>query len=86
MLLLFNGQDVVWPLLVNVSPERYTLNVTLLRLAGMFSGAESMLAAAMIFFVLPVCVFFFISLALFQVFYLDRLMLYAENPSTEKAT
>lgn len=85
VLIFFNGQDVLWPLLVSVSPERHTLNVTLLRLVGMFGGANSMLAAAITFFVLPVGVFFFICLAPFQIFYLDRLALYTENPSTGEA-
>lgn len=86
VLIYFNGQDVFWSLLVSVSPERYTLNVTLLRLVGMFSGTNGMLAAAITFFVLPVCVFFFICLAPFQIFYLDRLALYTENPSTGAAS
>lgn len=85
VLIFFNGQDVFWPLLVSASPERYPLNITLLRLVGMFSGAGGMLAAAITFFVLPACVFFFICLTLFQLFYLDRLTLYTENPATEEA-
>jgi len=86
VLVFFNGQEVLWPLLVSVSPERYPLNLMLLRLVGMFSGADGMLAAAITFFILPVCLFFFICLAPLQIFYLDRLALYTENPSNEKAT
>jgi hypothetical protein len=85
VLIFFNEQDVFWSLLVSISPERYTLNIVLLRLAGMFSGNGSVPAAAITFLVLPVCVFFFICLVPFQIFYLDRLTLHAENPSIEKA-
>jgi hypothetical protein len=86
VLSFFNGQDVLWPLLVSASPERYNLNLMLLRLVGMYSGGDSMLVAAVTFFVLPACIFFFLCLALFQVFYLDRLTLYSENPSIMEVT
>jgi ABC-type sugar transport system permease subunit len=81
MLFFFNGQDIFWPLLVNISPERYNLNITLLQLVGTFRGAYGELAAAITFFVLPLCIFFFICLIPFHM-YLDRLALYTEKPST----
>jgi ABC-type glycerol-3-phosphate transport system permease component len=84
LLLFFNGQDIFWPLLVSVSPERYSLNLTLLRLVQMFSGSHEMLAAAVTFFIVPVCALFFVCLAPFQAFYLDRLTLYAEDPSPDE--
>ena len=84
LLVFFNGQDLFWPLLASGNPERYTLHVTLLQLLGMFGGANNMLAAAITFFILPVSVFFFVCLVPFQIFTLDRLRLYTEEPSTEK--
>jgi hypothetical protein len=54
----------------------------LLQLVGTFSGAYGEMAAAITFFVLPICVFFFICLIPFHIFYLDRLALYTENPFT----
>jgi ABC-type sugar transport system permease subunit len=81
VILFLCGQDVLWPLLVSVSPERYTLSVTLLRLVATFGGVDAAPAAAVAFFILPVCLFFFICLIPFQIFYLDRLALYAESPS-----
>lgn len=85
VLLFFNAQDIFWPLLVSMSPERYTVNLTLFRLLQMYRVDNGMLATAITFFVMPVCVFFFIGLAFFQVYYLDRLTLYAEDPSEEEA-
>lgn len=85
MVFFFQVQDVFWPLLVSVSPERYTLNVALLRLVGVFGGADGTLAAAIAFLVLPIAIFFFLCLVPFQIFYLDRLALYTEDPSTEDA-
>ena len=86
MLFFFNGQEVFWPLLVNVSPERYTLNIILFQLVGTFGGAYDALAAAITFFVLPISILFFICLVPFHIFYLDRLALYTENPSNGEAT
>jgi len=84
LLIFFNGQDLIWAALVS-SPERFNVNLWLLQLVGRFGGAGGMLAAAITYFVLPVCIFFFICLALFQVYYLDRLVLYSEDPATEEA-
>ena len=86
MLLFFNGQDIFWPLLVSLSPERYTLNLMLSRLVQIFNGSDGTLAAAITFFILPVCIFFFLGLAFFQILYLDRLTLYTEDPSSGDAT
>ena len=86
ILLFFNGQDIVWPLLTDVSPERHTLNLVLLQSIGTFQGATGSLAAAIIFFVLPICIFFFVCLAAFQVLYLDRLTLYTEILPTAKTS
>jgi ABC-type maltose transport system permease subunit len=85
LILFFNGQDVFWPLLVSVSPERYPLSITLLRLAGMLNLADGTLAAAITFFVLPVCFLFLVSLIPFQIFYLDRLSLFTEDLAAEKS-
>jgi hypothetical protein len=84
VILFLSGQDVLWPLLVSVSPERYTLSVTLLRLISTFGGAGGAPAAAVLFFILPLCLFFFICLVPFQILYLDRLVLYSEIPSIRK--
>jgi ABC-type glycerol-3-phosphate transport system permease component len=82
-LIFFNGQDVFWSLLVAQSPERWSLNVALLQILGLYAGSgQGVLAAAITFFVLPLGILFFIGLALFQVLYLDRLSLYAESSSS----
>jgi ABC-type glycerol-3-phosphate transport system permease component len=82
-LLFFNGQDVFWSLLIANRPERWSLNVALLQVLGLYAGgAQGVLAAAITFFVLPLGVLFFICLAFFQIFSLDRLSLYAETPSS----
>lgn len=80
LLLLFaNGADLLWPLLVSVSPERANVTVALLRIAGTFGGADSSLAAMVTIFMLPAAVLFFLCLAAFQIFYLDRLAIYTDN-------
>jgi ABC-type sugar transport system permease subunit len=86
LFLFFNGQDLLWPLLIGVSPETHTLSVTLLQLAGAFNGASGSLAAAIIFLFLPACIFVFVCLAVFQIFYLDRLTLYTEPLPTAKTS
>lgn len=83
-LLFVHGADFFWPLLVNISPERYNLNLTLLQIVGRFGGADALLATLVTLFVLPATVFFFVCLVPFQTFYLDRLTVYAENPSLPK--
>ena len=85
LLFFFNAQDIFWPLLVSISPERYTLNLTLFRLVQMFNSGNDMLAAAIVLLVMPICAFFFVCLVPFQIFYLDRLTLYAEDTSDEAA-
>jgi hypothetical protein len=85
LLLFFNAQDLFWPILVNFNPERYNLNILLFLLLGRFGTTADAPASAIIFFVLPACVFFFLSLVPFQLSYLDRLTLYAENPSTKES-
>jgi ABC-type glycerol-3-phosphate transport system permease component len=82
LIFFFNVQDVFWPFLVNVSPDRYNLNVELLQMVGRFLGTSDALAAAILFFVVPISVLFFLALGYFQNAYLDRLVLYSETPGS----
>lgn len=79
VLAFVNGQDVLWSLLISSSPENYNVNLILLQLVGMFGADQKVLATAITSFILPVRLLFFVCLALFQVFYLDRLTLYSEE-------
>ncbi len=81
LLLLFSlfieGQSVFWPLLIAHNPVQYPINLYLLMTFG--SGYGTMpetIAAATATFALPHALFFLAGLALFQVFYLDRLCLH----------
>ncbi len=81
LLILFSlfceGQGIVWPLLVAQSPEQFTLGLHLLFNFG--SGAlpaPGAMAAATLSLALPLALLFLAGLALFQVFYLDRLSLH----------
>jgi ABC-type sugar transport system permease subunit len=77
--LLFGMQDLLWPLLVSVRPDSWTLPLVLAHLGG--SGAPApILAASIVVFGLPTFLFFFLALGLFQALYLDRLALVAGRP------
>jgi ABC-type sugar transport system permease subunit len=76
--LLFSMQDLLWPLLVLVTPDRWTAALTLVFLNQ--SGIPlPILAASIVIFGLPVFLFFFLVFGLFQALYLDRLALVAKT-------
>ncbi len=79
-LLLIGWQDVFWPLLVTSNQEHYTLGLVLFQLlATTFTASNSTLAAAVTLLIVPISIFFFIVLTLFQILYLDRLVLYTAD-------
>lgn len=76
---LFSMQDLIWPLLVSVTPDRWTAALALVFLNQ--SGTPiPILAASIVMFGLPVFLFFFLVFGLFQALYLDRLALVAGKP------
>lgn len=78
-LLLIGWQNVFWPLLVSSDREYHTLGVALLQLMGMYTTRSGLLAAAVTLFIVPISSFFFATLILFQILYLDRLVLYTDD-------
>jgi ABC-type sugar transport system permease subunit len=82
--LLFSMQDLLWPLLVFVTPDRWTaaLALVVLNQSGI---ALPVLAASLAIFGLPVFLFFFLVFGLFQALYLDRLALVAGKPDSAEA-
>jgi ABC-type glycerol-3-phosphate transport system permease component len=78
-LLFISWQDIFWPLVVNTQQEYYPLSVTLLRLLDIPRGGIGILAAAIILFIVPISFFYYVALILFQMLYLDRLVLYSDD-------
>ncbi|MBN1221251.1 MAG: hypothetical protein JXM69_20170 [Anaerolineae bacterium] len=68
-------QETLWPLVVTRGPEQGTITTTLLSLQGQFRSMAPLLAAAVTLFWLPFSLFFGVILAIFQIFYLERLSL-----------
>jgi ABC-type glycerol-3-phosphate transport system permease component len=77
--LLFSMQDLLWPLLVLVSPEKWPASLVLTFLSQSGTPAPA-LAASIVLFGLPAFLFFFLVIGLFQALYLDRLALVAGEP------
>jgi ABC-type sugar transport system permease subunit len=77
-------QALFWPMLVNAQADTFPLSVALMQIRAMYLPTDGMLAPAVILLVTPVCIFFFLCLAIAQIFYLDRLVLYTEEPSKSK--
>jgi ABC-type sugar transport system permease subunit len=77
--LLISMQDLLWPLLVVVSPERWTV-VLVLAYLSLSGNPLPVLAASIVLLGLPVFLFFFLVFGLFQALYLDRLALVAGKP------
>jgi ABC-type sugar transport system permease subunit len=77
--LLFSMQDLLWPLLVLVAPDRWTAVLVLVFLSQA-AIPTPVLAASVVLFGLPTFLFFFLIFGLFQALYLDRLALVAGKP------
>jgi hypothetical protein len=78
-LLFIGSQDFFWPLVVGAQRENFPLSVALVHLIQSFPVSRNGLAAAITLFIVPISFFFFVALILFQVLYLDRLVLYSED-------
>lgn len=79
--LLFSMQDLLWPLLVARRPTAHSVPLALLYLTGAGDVSQwPVLMAGIVFFGLPLAVFFFLAFGLIQVLYLDRLALVAGKP------
>jgi ABC-type sugar transport system permease subunit len=74
--LLITMQDLLWPLVILVSPSKWTMPMVLTYLSGS-PNPMPVLMASTVLFGLPVFLFFFLVFGLFQAFYLDRLALVA---------
>ena len=68
-----------WPLLVASSPEHDPVSVALANLASQDLAGIPVLTAAIVLFGLPVFTIFFVVLATFQIFYVDRLALVTQS-------
>ncbi len=79
--LLLSVQDLLWPLLVLVTPDGWTMPLLLshLRQAGI---STQMMAPSTVLFGLPTFLFFFFVFGLFQALYLDRLALVTGKPDS----
>lgn len=80
LLILFSlfceGQGLFWPLLVAQSPEQFPMSLyLLLNLGSRYATTPGVAVAGTLALALPHALFFLTGLALFQVFYLDRLTL-----------
>lgn len=78
-LLFIDWQRTLWPLLASVIPGYHTLGVAMLRLQALLGTGGEALAAGAILFLTLVSLFCFVGLVVFQLLYLDRLVLYAED-------
>lgn len=86
LFLLFAGwQQTVWPLIAANNPANATLSTALLQLMFQFATTSGPAAAALTLLIVPVVVFFFPLLAVFQIFYLDRLVWQAGAESPPNA-
>jgi len=74
-------QDLFWGLVFANKAALYPLSVALLQLRGGFGTATPVIANALLWMELPILVFAFVALAVFQVLYLDRLSLSTETKS-----
>jgi ABC-type sugar transport system permease subunit len=81
--LLVGMQDLLWQLLVSVSPDGWTMPLVLTSLRQS-SVSMPILAASVVLFGLPTFLFFFLAFGLFQALYLDRLALVAGKPAGEE--
>lgn len=72
---LLTAQDLLWPLLISLSPEQYTAGVALVQLAAQFSADAPLLAAAVVRLGQPLFLPALLALGALQLLYLDRLAL-----------
>lgn len=82
--LFFIGvQGVFWPMLVTSKPVNQPMSTILVLLRNQFANSGELLATAVTLFTIPIVVFFFPVLVVFQLFYLDRLALRAGAEKTD---
>jgi ABC-type glycerol-3-phosphate transport system permease component len=78
--LFFTGwQDFFWPLLVSVQQDYYPWSLVIFQFFQSFAVSSGGIAAAVTLFVVPISFFLLAALVLFQVLYLDRLVLFSSR-------